>query len=417
MKAKRNINNIARTAGVPEQNMQQFISDSPWSGYDLITVLQQDIGRHPQFQQESVLLIDESADEKAGKDSAGAGRQHNGRLGKVEMSQVGVFLSLTHNGYHTWVDGELYLPEKWFTAAYKEKRKRVGIPKERTFATKLELALKMTKRVHENGLPFCAIDFDSLYGRAGWLRDAFDQEGFEYYADILKDTIVYLSRPMVTYSLNQKGEPSKKREIIGEAYSVKELKYHSQTKWEKITLRPNERGMLRAKFARLRVWTVRDDDSLREEWLLIRQDKKRTTYSLSNAPKTTSLLTMAQRKSQRYFIERSIQDAKSELGWDEFQAIKYRAWEHNLALTIMASWFITETRLEWAQKYKRDPKLLEKYETDVLPALSMANVRELLRATMPLPQLTPLGAAELVVKHLDNRTRSRKSRLRKARSR
>ena len=67
MKTKRNINNIARTAGVPEQNMQQFISDSPWSGYDLISVLQQDIGSHPQFQQESVLLIDESADEKAGE--------------------------------------------------------------------------------------------------------------------------------------------------------------------------------------------------------------------------------------------------------------------------------------------------------------------------------------------------------------
>ena len=34
MKTKRNINNIARTVGVPEQNMQQFISDSPWSGND-----------------------------------------------------------------------------------------------------------------------------------------------------------------------------------------------------------------------------------------------------------------------------------------------------------------------------------------------------------------------------------------------
>ncbi|MBK8905858.1 MAG: transposase [Anaerolineaceae bacterium] len=66
MKTKRNINNIARTVGVPEQNMQQFISDSPWSGYDLISVLQQDISAHPQFQAESVLLIDESADEKAG---------------------------------------------------------------------------------------------------------------------------------------------------------------------------------------------------------------------------------------------------------------------------------------------------------------------------------------------------------------
>ena len=121
MKTKRNINSIARTAGVPEQNMQQFMSDSPWSGYDLITVLQQDIGCHLQFKQESVLLIDESANEKAGEHSAGAGRQHNGRLGKVEMSQVGVFLSLTNNSYHTWVDGELYFPKKWFTAAYADR--------------------------------------------------------------------------------------------------------------------------------------------------------------------------------------------------------------------------------------------------------------------------------------------------------
>ena len=157
---------------------------------------------------------------------------------------------------------------------------------------------------------------------------------------------------------------------------------------------------------------VREDGSLRQEWLLIRQAKKKTTYSLSNAASDTTLLTMAERKSQRYFIERSHQDAKSELGWDEFQALKYTAWLHHLALTIMANWFVTETRLDWAEKYARDPDLLEKYETDVLPTLSVANIRELLRATMPLPQLSVQQAAELVVKHLDNRTRSRTSRLR-----
>ena len=125
---------------------------------------------------------------------------------------------------------------------------------------------------------------------------------------------------------------------------------------------------------------------------------------------------MASRKSHRYFIERSHQDAKSELGWDEFQARKYQAWVHHLALTIMASAFITETLLDWAEKHPRDSALLEEYEIDTLPNLSIVNVRELLRAAMPLPQLTPQQAAELVVKNLVNRTRSRKSRLRKARS-
>jgi len=75
------------------------------------------------------------------------------------------------------------------------------------------------------------------------------------------------------------------------------------------------------------------------------------------------------------------------------------------------AWFIAETKLDWAAEHKRDPALLDEYEIDVLPALSVANVRDMLRAAMPLPQLTSRQATQLVIEHLDNRTRSRKSRL------
>ncbi len=126
--------------------------------------------------------------------------------------------------------------------------------------------------------------------------------------------------------------------------------------------------------------------------------------------------TLARRKSQRYFIEHDNQNAKSEYGWDEFQTTGLLAWEHQLALTILAAWFIAETKLDWADEHERDPALLEEYEIDILPALSVANVRKMLCAAMPLPQLSPLQAAELVIEHLDNRTRSRKSRLKSQRS-
>ena len=153
MKAKRNMANIGRKTAVEEQNMQQFISDSTWAGRELIAALQLEIGFREEFSEGSVFLIDESANEKAGAHSAGAGRQYNGRLGKVEMSQVGVFLGLANKGYHTWYDGELFIPEDWFTEAYTAKRKRVGIPENRTFKTKLELALVMVKRAKEKGIP------------------------------------------------------------------------------------------------------------------------------------------------------------------------------------------------------------------------------------------------------------------------
>jgi predicted Co/Zn/Cd cation transporter (cation efflux family) len=111
-------------------------------------------------------------------------------------------------------------------------------------------------------------------------------------------------------------------------------------------------------------------------------------------------------------VERSNQDAKSEIGWDELQAQKYRAWEHHLALTILATWFIAQTKLEWAQTYPHDPNLVQQLELEVLPALSVANVRLLLQAVLPLPQLSPEEATRLVATHLVNRSRSTRSRLR-----
>lgn len=107
-------------------------------------------------------------------------------------------------------------------------------------------------------------------------------------------------------------------------------------------------------------------------------------YSLCNAPADTPLTVLAKRKCQRFFIERTNQDAKSEFGWDEIQTTKYLAWEHHLALTILAAWFIAETKLDWARDFARDPDLLAHYEVEVLPALSVANVRALLRAALPL---------------------------------
>jgi SRSO17 transposase len=181
--------------------------------------------------------------------------------------------------------------------------------------------------------------------------------------------------------------------------------------WQTLRLRANERGYLEAKFARLHVWTVYEEE-VRQEWLLMRQDATQITYVLSNAPEAIDLKTMAWRKTHRFFIERSNEDAKDEFGWDEFQTRKYRAWSHQLALTILASWFVAETRLDWQHRFQQSPELMAQYEVDFLPKLSVSNVRELLRAAMPLPQLSPEGATDLVVEHLINRTRSRKSRLR-----
>jgi hypothetical protein len=94
-----------------------------------------------------MLLLDESADAKAGTQTAGAGRQRNGRLGKVDLCQVGVFLSFVKDNTWTWVDGELFLQEHWFEPKMEDERKRLGIPPDRTFKTKVQNVRELLRAV------------------------------------------------------------------------------------------------------------------------------------------------------------------------------------------------------------------------------------------------------------------------------
>jgi SRSO17 transposase len=55
--------------------------------------IQHDIRDEPALATGGLVILDESADAKAGDHSAGAARQHNGRLGKIELSQVATCLA------------------------------------------------------------------------------------------------------------------------------------------------------------------------------------------------------------------------------------------------------------------------------------------------------------------------------------
>ena len=428
METKRNYTNIGRTAGVAGENIQHFMSNSPWPAQAAVKQVQQEIKATPGMEQGSVLLLDESANEKAGDKSAGAGRQRNGRLGKVDMSQVGTLLAYANSTHPdrpvwAWVDGELYLQKHWFTPEMAELRQQVGIPPERQFETKIEQGWKMIQRVKANGLPFEAVACDDLYGRSTWLRDNLDGDGIIYMADIPRTTCVYLGKPVLGVPERAPGRPGPKPTRLQVINDVKPFKVHqvaqrADTTWQRVRVRPIERGELNDPFAVRRVWTLREGKPEPiEEWLVIRHEaKNRYNYSLSNAPADTSLEYLVWLKCQRYFVERTNQDAKSEAGWDELEARKYRGWVHHLALVILAVWFAAQTKWEWAQRYARDPALAQQLAVDVLPPLSMANIRLLLRAAMPLPQPAPEEAVRLVAEHFVNRTRSRASRLRRQRA-
>lgn len=212
MENDRNLANVGRKTGIPGQNLQHFVSNSSWSGEDVILAVENEVKVHPSFR-EAVLVLDESAEEKAGEHSAGAGRQHNGRLGKIEMSQVGVFLALVTPEICTWIDGDLYLPQAWFEESHAEQRKQTGVPAELVFKTKPELGWEMIKRTQERQIPLVAVTRDDLYGRNEALRQNLNEAGIEYYGDIPATTKVYLEKPHVIQPLTKRGVLSKTAQL------------------------------------------------------------------------------------------------------------------------------------------------------------------------------------------------------------
>ena len=423
MDTDRNYANIARRVIDPDsdgQNLQQFMSDSPWASAAVFVQIQDEIRARPQLHG-GMLTLDESADERAGDQSAGAARQYLGRFGKVDMGQVGVALGYDHHGIWTLVDAELYLPEIWFDADHADLRQRWHIPSERTFASKPDLGLALIRRAKARGLPFTVVGCDSLYGRDRQFRADLDAENIMYLADIPSDTQVYLDPPSVgvpSTPRGKRGRPATRSRVLTASHplEVRTLVPTLAPPLQPVAIRQSERGLLTYACAARRVWSLTPAGGVREEWLLIRQEHDGTySFSLSNAPTHTPLVQLARWRCQRYFGERTFQDAKSEAGWDELVARKYRAWMHHTALDALALWFVAETKLDWAQAHPRDPALIQQLEVAVLPALSMANVRELLQAVLPLQQLSPEEATRVVINHLVHRSRSTRSRLKKQR--
>jgi len=73
-----------------------------------------------------VLVVDETGFLKKGTKSAGVARQYSGTAGRIENSQVGVFLAYATTGGRTFLDRELYLPKAWTEDG--ERCAEAGIP-------------------------------------------------------------------------------------------------------------------------------------------------------------------------------------------------------------------------------------------------------------------------------------------------
>jgi SRSO17 transposase len=108
----------------------------------------------------------------------GVQRQYSGTAGRIENSQVGVFLSYASRRGRALIDRRVYLPRTWTDD--RARCSAAGVLAEVEFAAKPELALEMITSAVTARMPACWVAADELYGDNGAFRAGVARLGLGY---------------------------------------------------------------------------------------------------------------------------------------------------------------------------------------------------------------------------------------------
>jgi SRSO17 transposase len=114
-------------------------------------------------ERDAVLIVDETGFLKKGEYSAGVQRRYSGTAGRIENSQIGVFLCYAGDGDSAFIDRELYVPQGWIDD--RDRCQAAGVPDNVKLATKPQLARWMLERALDAGVPCGWVTGDEVYGR------------------------------------------------------------------------------------------------------------------------------------------------------------------------------------------------------------------------------------------------------------
>lgn len=336
----------------------------------------------------SVLLIDESGFSKKGEASAGVARQWNGRLGKVDNCQVGVFATLCRGEMASLIDSRLYLPKAWAEDA--ARCRKAAIPKDaQRYRRKTDLALEMIETALARGVRFGYLGVDGGYGKEpAFLRDV-ARLGCRFVADIHCDQTIYLQDPTPEVpAWSGRGPRPVHRKAQTPAQRVDAWAAAQPAKaWRRLTLREGEKGKLVAEYLHTRIWVWDGTEAAAHCWhLLVRREvgaSKISHYCLSNAPADTPLVELARVQAQRFFIEHSFREAKSECGLADYQVRRWDAWHHHMALVMLGTLFLVKQKIQGRQQW---------------PMLSFNDLVTALAHLLPRRQLTAEDLAAIITK-------------------
>lgn len=282
--------------------------------------------------EQAVLIVDETGFLKKGTKSAGVSRQYSGTAGRIENSQIGVFLAYRSDKGHAFIDRELYLPKVW--TEDRERCLEAGIPEEVAFATKPELARRMLKRAFVADVPASWVTADEVYGGDSKFRGILEKQGIGFVVVVSCQQRLFLDGDYARVDRHVAEFPKKS--------------------WKQLSCGPGTKGERFYEWAFV-PFGIPTEKGFRKGLLVRRScgNHDEHSYYFTHAPPGTTLRKLVRVAGTRWAIEECFEQAKQETGLDEYEVRSWTGWYRHITLSMFAHAFLSVVRAESSPRARR----------------------------------------------------------------
>ena len=263
----------------------------------------------------------------------------------------------------------------------------------------------MLKIAQQRGIQFGYVGIDGGYGKEPVFLRGVDEQGCRFVADVHCDQTIYLQDPEpLVPEWSGRGRQPLHRKPQSAAQRVDQwAAAQPPDAWQRLTLREGEKGLLVADYLHAHVWVWDGEEEQARCWhLLVRREVGADSishYCLSNAPLDTPWQELARVQAQRFFIEHSFREAKSECGMADYQVRRWDAWHNHMALVMLGTLFLVKQKKAGRQQW---------------PMLSFNDLVTALEHLLPRRQLTAEELADIISKRHYLRRKAKESHARRS---
>lgn len=275
----------------------------------------------------AVLVLDDTGFLKQGVHSVGVQRQYTGTSGQIDNGQLGVFLVYATPKSYAFIDRELYLPKTWIESP--QRCQQAHVPDCTPFITKTQLARQMLERAFNAGISAQWITADELYARDHHMRNWLEERRQAYIIAIARNEIV---------------------RVDALECRVDELAASwPEEEWVRLSCGSGSKGPRDYEWICMSVNCPYQPD-WRSDVLVRRsiEAPDKLDYFSVFAPQGTTLVDMVQAAGCRWKIETGFEDAKGEVGLDQYEVRSWRGWYRHITLSMLAHAYLSIIRMRQA---------------------------------------------------------------------